>query len=68
MVFLWIALYGLVYTLAGLIPRQAHPWFLPLMMLCYLGLLLYRIFCTGLDAPWACVCPKGAAGGDCFRC
>lgn len=58
MVFLWIALYGLVYTLAGLIPRQAHPWFQPLMMLCYLGLLLYRIFCTGLDAALGLCLPQ----------
>ena len=47
MVCFWIALYGIVYTLADRALRLVCPWFLPLAMLCYLGALLCYIYRTG---------------------
>ena len=48
MVYLWIAFYGIVYTLAGSMAPQASPWFLPFAMMCYLGAFLFWIFRIGL--------------------
>lgn len=47
MVWFWIALYGIIYTLAMHNSRLVHPWFLPLAMLGYLGAFLCSVVRSG---------------------
>ena len=55
----WLALYGIVYTLAAQISQLVHPWFLPLAMLGYLGALLCFIYRTGQAAQLGLCIPGG---------
>lgn len=47
MTLLWIASYGLVYALAGSLPREEYPWAVPLAMLGYSTALILWAFRTG---------------------
>lgn len=44
---LWIALYGLVYTLANCLPCDEYPWAVPLAMSGYSAALIFWVFRTG---------------------
>lgn len=47
MFILWIAAYGLVYTAAGRLQQNVHPWVVPLAMAGYAAALIGWIFRTG---------------------
>ena len=47
MVFLWIAAYGLVYSLASCLLQTAYPWAVPLAMVAYAAALIGWVFRTG---------------------
>lgn len=59
MVWFWIALYGIIYTLATHISRLAHPWFLPLAMLGYLGAFLCSVVRSGWASQLGVCVPRG---------
>lgn len=59
MFWLWIALYGIIYTLATHISRLAHPWFLPMAMLGYLGAFLCSVVRSGWASQLGVCVPRG---------
>ena len=59
MVWFWIALYGIIYTLATHISRLAHPWFLPMAMLGYLGAFLCSVVRSGWASQLGVCVPRG---------
>ena len=47
MTFLWIAAYGLIYTLAACLSRDGSPWIVPLAMCGYSAALILWVFRAG---------------------